>query len=151
MAEPIDGDDLRRLRLALLREIVTAAERLEAPAAMPGCTPAERLALAVGTEIEKWMARRGKTHRTVGACRSTLARALGGHSITTTSIAAIAAALGCEPIITFRPLAGLTYEANGATSEATACDTPPETRRLDPDASTTVRISADAPAGATKD
>jgi hypothetical protein len=138
-----DADRLRRLRLVWLRDLVTAAEQL---AGQPTTgTPAERLALSLSAEIDRWMVRRGTTHRTLGASRRTLARALKGDDVLLSSVADIANILDCDVTIAFRPRGGDTDVTNGARDGANPCAIGSPERTVDPDASTTARTPADTP------
>lgn len=104
-------DRLRRLRASRatghvppdlvpwLVELATAAT----PAAQPVVSPAERLKLQVGDEVDRWMARRGVTHRTFSASRRTLGRCLKGGNISLSSLADLADALDCDATVRLKP------------------------------------------------
>lgn len=108
-----DRDRLRRLRQARLTgrvprdlipwllEIAGAAAPTTIPIASRS-SPAERLADDLGDEIDRWITRRGVSHRELGVPRRTLHRALAGDNLTLQTVAEIADALGCDAQITFR-------------------------------------------------
>jgi hypothetical protein len=141
-----DVDRLRRLRLAWLRDVVSAAEQLAAPTAEATAdTPRDRLAVALSAEVDRWLQRRGATHRSLGTSRRTLARLLRGESVTTESISDIADALDCDAVIQFRPRDGDRNGAIGAIGGASPCASGSSERTVDADASTTARTPADTP------
>lgn len=70
---------------------------------IPRMTPAERLALSLSAEIDRWMTRRGLTHRTVSVSRRSLVRALKGQNLMLSTVADLADALACDVTIEFRP------------------------------------------------
>lgn len=68
-----------------------------------GPSPAERFAVRLSEEVDRWMVRRGVTHRTVSCSRRSLARVLKGQPVTTTTLVDVADSLDCDPRITFTP------------------------------------------------
>lgn len=66
-------------------------------------SPAERLAVALSEEVDRWMRHRGVTGRTVGCSRRSLVRCLKGQNVRLDTVADIADALGCDVRIAFEP------------------------------------------------
>jgi hypothetical protein len=113
-----DFERQRRLKLAWLREVITAAEQLARELQPAGGSPLDRLAATLSGEVDRWMTRRGVTHRTLGVRRRTLARALRGETVTTASIADLADALNCEVSIIFRARDGANGDRDDTTGSA---------------------------------
>lgn len=71
-------------------------------------TPAQRLAVRVSTEVDRWMDVRKVNTRTITVSRSTVQRLLKAQSNSRIdSIAEVADALGCEAVVEFVPRPGL--------------------------------------------
>lgn len=134
-----DRARLRRLRAAratghvppdLLRWLLDLADATgETPAPASRSTPAERLADAVGDEIDHWMARRGVKQHELKVSRSTVHRALAGANVLLGSIAEIADALGCEAVIRFEARAEDAACVTDETAQPAACTIGPEAER----------------------
>lgn len=70
-------------------------------------SPSDRLALAISTEVDRWMTKRGVNGRTIGFPRRSLVRVLKGQNVNLATVADVADALGCDAVITFQPRADI--------------------------------------------
>ena len=109
------GERVRRLRAAratghvpeeILTWVIDLAARECATQPAVVSSPAERLGLVLSEEVDRWMRRRGVTHRTISVNRRSLSRALKGGNVTLATIADVADALRCDAVIEFRSREG---------------------------------------------
>jgi len=123
-------DRLRRLRAAratghvpadLIPWLIDAVTEADLSGSDAELSPADRLGLQISTEIDRWMGRRGVTHRNFSSSRRTLARALKGNSLTTASLSDLADALGCDVHVEFRPRAGAALAPRAAEMAPSPC------------------------------
>jgi hypothetical protein len=106
----VASDRVRRLRAARatghvppdlitwLIDLASSQEVADQAAVIP---PAERLGISLSEEVDRWMRRRGVTHRTISVNRRSLARVLKGANVTIDTVADVADALGCDAAVVF--------------------------------------------------
>ena len=139
-ADPADSDRIRRLRAARasgripgdLIDWLCRRAGVDGPIPDDGLTPFARVALALSAEIDRWMAARGVTHRTISCPRRSLARVLRGDDVLVSTVADVADALGCDIGVRFIPR-GATDGAKRTTGGASAGAPSPSPRTLEAD------------------
>lgn len=106
-----DADRLRRLRAArgtgkvpadLLPWLLQLANAATEGEQVTTTSPVERLAVRVSAEVDRWMTRRGVSHRTIGCPRRSLVRVLKGQNVNLATVADVADALDCEVVVTLQ-------------------------------------------------
>jgi hypothetical protein len=120
------ADRLRRLREAratgrvpadLIGWLIDLATEVDPFSPHTDVPPDERLLLAVSSEVDRWMTRRGVTGRTISAPRRSVARCLKGENVSLRTLADVADSLGCDVRLEFvaRDISGTTRGGSGTT------------------------------------